>query len=102
MKNSEIKLGYIYHISDKYFEIAEYNKGQSVFLFQNMFPVIPKYIDHIHTINNNPVALNSDLQRLMDKKFRTVMRLHKKGIKIIFPNINKLEKLMIKQLHISY
>ena len=31
---------------------------KAAFLIQNMFPVILKYIDHIHTKNGNPVPVN--------------------------------------------
>ena len=78
--------------------IGEYANKPSVFLFQNMFPILPKYIGHIHTIRENPVPVNQRLQKILDMNFREVMRLHKRGAKIVFPDINRLEKLMINEL----
>ena len=75
--------------------VGEYANKPNVFLFQNMFPILPKYIDHIHTIQQNPVPVSQRLQTMLDRNFREVMRLHKRGAKIVFPNITRLEKLML-------
>ena len=75
--------------------IGEYNGRENAFLLQNMFPIIKKYIDHIHTVNGNPIPVHSDLQTKIDRNFREVMRLHKLGIKVVFPDIDRLEKLML-------
>ena len=114
MNRNDIKPGYVYHINDLYFEVAqddklmrnyeggtyrptyfcledvktgmlwvipmstrtekytgfmekdiarygkclkivagEYAGVKAVFLLQNMFPILPKYIDHIHLIKQN-------------------------------------------------
>jgi hypothetical protein len=78
--------------------MGEYDDKKSVFLLQNMFPVLPKYIDHIHTKNGNPVPVHSDLQTQIERNFREVMRLHKLGIKLVFPDIDRLEKLMLREI----
>jgi len=159
MNDSDIKSGYVYHIKDTYFEvanddklmrnkecgtfrptylciknektgllwvipmslriekyqaiiekdvkrygkclkihIAEYANRQNAFLFQNMFPVLPKYIDHIHKIQQNPVPVNRHLQLLLDRHFRGVLRLHKRGVNLVFTDITRLEKLMMDDL----
>ena len=158
MKDSDIKPGYVYHISDTYFDvvkdsrlmrnheggayrptyfcvkdektgllwvipmstrtekytgfvqkdikrygacikivIGKYANVDAAFLLQNMFPILPKYIDHIHVINQNPVPVDTRLQRIIDRNFRELLRLHRKGIKIVFPDIARLEKLMMKE-----
>jgi len=78
--------------------IGEYANRPNAFLFQNMFPILPKYISHVHTIGNNPVPASDRLQILLDRNFREVMRLHKRGAKVVFPNITQLEKLMLDEL----
>lgn len=159
MKDSDIKLGYVYHIKDSYFDLAnddklmknheggsfrptylclkdektgllwvipmstriekyqaivdkdterhgkclkiyigEYANRQNAFLFQNMFPILPRFIDHIHTIQQNPVPVSQRLQTVFDRQFREVMRLHKRGAKIVFPDITRLEKLMLEKM----
>ena len=37
--------------------IGEYANRLTAFLLQNMFPLLPKYIDHIHMIQQNPVPV---------------------------------------------
>ena len=159
MNDGDIKLGYVYHIKDLYFEtvkddrlmrnhegdayrptyfclkdektgllwvipmslrvekyqafvdkdtlrhgkclkihIAEYANRLNAFLFQNMFPILPKYIDHIHMIQQNPVPVSQRLQTVFNRNFRDIMRLHKRGAKVIFPDINRLEKMMLDEL----
>ena len=78
--------------------IGEYANKPNAFLFQNIFPILPKYIDHIHVIGKNPVPVSQKLQTIFDRNYRDIMRLHKRGAKVIFPDINRLEKLMIDEL----
>jgi hypothetical protein len=78
--------------------IGEYASVNAAFLLQNMFPVLPKYIDHIHLVKSNPVPVNTRLQAIIDRNFRELLRLHRKGVKIVFPDITRLEKLMLDEL----
>jgi hypothetical protein len=77
--------------------IGEYANRPNAFLFQNIFPTLPKYIDHIHVIGQNPVPVSQRLQTMLDRNYREIMRLHKRGAKVIFPDITRLEKLMIEE-----
>ena len=78
--------------------IGEYAGVGAVFLLQNMFPILPKYIDHIHLVKQNPVPVNSRLQTKINRCFRELLRLHRRGIKIVFPDILRLEKIMMDEL----
>ena len=78
--------------------IGEYASVNAAFLLQNMFPILPKYISHIHMVKQNPVPVNTRLQKIINRNFRELLRLHRKGVKIVFPDIMRLEKLMIKEL----
>ena len=78
--------------------IGEYAGVNAAFLLQNMFPVLPKYISHIHLIKKNPVPVNSRLQVIINRNFRELLRLHRMGVKIVFPDITRLEKLMTDEL----
>ena len=49
--------------------ISEYGGKRSVFLLQNMFPILPKYIDHVHTANGNPLKVHKNKKIEIDKKF---------------------------------
>jgi hypothetical protein len=77
--------------------IGDYASVNAVFLLQNMFPILPKYIDHIHLVKQNPVPVNTRLQTIIDRNFRELLRLHRRGVKIVFPDILRLEKLMIDE-----
>ena len=78
--------------------IGEYANKQNAFLFQNMFPILPKYIDHIHMIQQNPVPVSQRLQTVLNRNYRDILRLYKRGAKVIFPDIDRLEKLMLDEL----
>jgi hypothetical protein len=77
--------------------IARYGDGQSAFLFQNMFPILPKYIDHVHTVAGIPMAVNPVVQEEIKKRFKEIRRLHTRGVKMVFPDITRLEKLMLDE-----
>jgi hypothetical protein len=78
--------------------IGEYASVGAAFLLQNMFPILPKYIDHIHMVRHNPVPVNTRLQAIIDRNFRELLRLHRRGVKIVFPDITRLGKLMLDEL----
>jgi hypothetical protein len=75
--------------------IARYGDGQSAFLLQNMFPILPQYIDHAHTIAGIPMAVNHVVQDEIAKRFKEIRRLYARGVKMVFPDILRLEKLML-------
>ena len=78
--------------------VARYGDDQSAFLFQNMFPILPKYIDHIHTVAGIPMPVNPVVQKEIVKRFKEIRRLYARGIKMVFPDITRLEKLMMDEL----
>lgn len=74
--------------------LGEFDGQRAVFLLQNMFPATEKYIDHIHTKNGNPVPVKYELQFQIDKNVKKLLALNKKGIKVTFTDINRLQDLM--------
>lgn len=68
---------------------------------QNMFPITEKYLDHIHTRNNNPVPVKYSIQTEICTKMKRILQLHARGKKIVFPDISKLERLMLAEVAIS-
>ena len=100
---TEKYMGFMQKDIDRYGEcikivMGKYAGVDAVFLLQNMFPILPQYIDHIHLIKQNPVPVDTRLQTILDRNFRELLRLHRRGIKIIFPDILRLEKLMLDEL----
>ncbi len=56
-----------------------------------------KYLDHIHTRNNNPVPVKYAIQTEIRTKMKRMLQLHARGKKIVFPVISKLERLMLEE-----
>lgn len=77
--------------------MGEYDGKQAAFLLQNIFPITEKYIDHIHTRNNNPVPVKYSIQTEIRTKMKRILQLHAHGKKIVFPDISKLERLMLEE-----
>ena len=82
--------------------IGEYTGVKAAFLLQNMFPTLPIYIDHIHMVRQNPVPVDTRLQARINRNFRELLRLHRRGIKIVFPDILRLEQLMLAELTLQF
>lgn len=59
-----------------------------------MFPIIPKYIDHIDTINNKIQKVAAQTRREIEIKVRKVFKLRKQGIDLIFPDVDKICNLL--------
>lgn len=68
-----------------------YVNGQyRAFLIQNACPVTPEYIESEYRIENNsvPVTINLDLASELNGLMRKVIRLYKKGIKIVITDLD--------------
>ena len=88
---------------DKYGEsngiyIDKFDGKENAFLIQNMFPITEKYISHIHTRNNNPVPVNINIKKEVKKRVKKALALLNRGIKIIFPDVNRIKQLMIDEI----
>ena len=49
------------------------------------------------THNNNPVPVKYSLQTEISTKMKRILQLHAKEKKIVFPDISRLENLMLKE-----
>ncbi len=91
------------HSIEKYGEslgivMGKFDGKESAFLLQNIFPVTSKYISHIHSRNNNPIPVSHNTMKEIDRRFSKIMVLLKKGIKVVFPDVRKIEKIMVDEL----
>ena len=77
---------------DKIFE------KDSAILLQNAFPTLEKYIDHVHTVNDEPARVSEKLEGIILKNFQNLIELHIRGIKVFFADIDKLKEKMLKEL----
>lgn len=78
--------------------LGDYDGKSSAFLLQNMFPITEYYISHIHTKKGNPVPVNHNLQTIIRSNMSQIHRLIKRGVRIVFPDVNRLEALMLEEL----
>ena len=67
-----------------------------------MFPVTEYYLDHIHTRNNNPVPVKHSIHSEISTNMKRLRQLHARGRKVVFPDITRLEKIMLQELNDSH
>lgn len=79
--------------------IGKYRNRETAFLIQNMFPVIEKYIDHIDTVQGRTQAIAKSIQIEIAENITTIFKLKKRGIKLIFPDVDKIEQILLNELH---
>lgn len=82
--------------------LGEFDGKKAAFLIQNMFPITEKYLDHIHTRNGNPVPVKYSVQKIIKSHVQQARLLISKGKKVVFPDVNKLEQLMIDEILLSH
>ena len=70
----------------------------SVILFQNAFPTLKKYIDHIHTSNGAPAKVGSLLKDEILNNFKNLLKLKNRGYNVFFTDIDKIKKQMEDEL----
>ncbi len=78
--------------------IGNYRGRKHAFLIQNMFPITSKYIDHIDTVNGEALQVPSETRRIIYEKVKKVFRLKDNGVNLIFPDIDKIKKLLLEEL----
>ncbi len=81
--------------------IGTFDGKSSAFLIQNMFPIIDKYLDHIHTRNGNPVPVKESVKAEVKSRMQKARQLVSRGKKVVFPDIIRLEKLMLEEISTS-
>lgn len=78
--------------------LGEFDGKNAAFLLQNMFPITERYLDHIHTRNNNPVPVKHSIHQAVRTKMKQIRQLHARGKRVVFPDISRLEQLMLDEL----
>lgn len=79
--------------------IGKFAGRDNAFLIQNAFPVIKKYFDHVHTIENKPIVIHSKLNRELTVNLREVLAMYRRGIHLIFPDIDYIQRKMEEELN---
>ncbi len=78
--------------------IGKFAGKDNAFLIQNAFPIIRKYLDHVHTIENIPVTIHNKLNRDLTVNLREVLAMYNRGIRLIFPDIKYIQRTMEEEL----
>ncbi len=71
---------------------------ESAILLQNAFPTLKKYIDHVHTVDGKPARVPEKLEEIILENFKKLMKLHYRGIKVFFTDIDKIKDQMLNEL----
>ena len=72
----------------------------SVILFQNAFPTLEKYIDHVHTANGAPAKVGSLLKNEILSNFKDLLKLKSCGYNVFFTDVDKIKKQMLGELEV--
>ena len=79
--------------------IREVLGEKSAILFQNAFPTLEKYIDHVHmTSLGEPAKVIKSLKDEILYRFERLMKLKKQGVNLFFTDIDKIKKQMLDEL----
>lgn len=78
--------------------IGNFGGKDSVFLIQNMFPIIEKYVDHEHKIGGLSINVHNTLSDTITSNAKQVLLLHNRGYKLVFPDITRIYKIMENEL----
>lgn len=71
---------------------------ENAFLIQNTFPIIEKYIDHIHTIQELPVTIHKKIENRIIRNLNEILAISNRGIEITFTDIKRIKLLMEREL----
>jgi len=69
---------------------------EKAFLIQNMCPATSKYIQKEYENQGIPVRIKQNLEKAIAKKAKKVLALKKKGINILFPDVDAIYKKLTK------
>ena len=82
--------------------IGNYRGREHAFLIQNMFPITSKYIDHIDTVKGKALQVPSETRRRILEKVNKIFKLKRNGVNLIFPDVDKIEQILLNELKEKY
>lgn len=78
--------------------IRKFLGKESVFLLQNMFPTIEKFVDHSHIVNGEETKVINQIAVDIERVFNKLMRLTELRKKVIFTDVENDIKIMLEEL----
>ena len=67
---------------------------EKAFLIQNAFPVKEVYLNHVHTIQGNPITVHKKLDKELRTKLKEVIAMKKRGINLFFTDVGMILEVM--------
>lgn len=86
------------YFSRLFFDL-EFAGNENAFLIQNIFPVIEKYFDHIHTVQDQSVTIHKKLNKLLVENLNEVLAMYNRGVRLTFTDIRAIKTIMEKELN---
>ncbi len=74
------------------------NGEERIFLIQNMFPTIQKYIEEVYVRKKSEVRITYLLEKEIKEKANIILEIAQKGKKVVFPDIIKIKEMLLKEL----
>lgn len=78
--------------------IDEILNNEVAILIQNAFPILEKYIDHVHLVNGIPAKVPTLLQKKILANFKYMIKMKEKGINLFFTDIDRIKNQMLEEL----
>lgn len=80
--------------------IGRFAGKENAFLIQNAFPIIEKYLDHVHTIQGQPITVHKELNKTLVKNLQDVLAMYDSGVKLLFAEVKKIRHIMEQELQL--
>ncbi len=69
----------------------------SVILIQNAFPILPKYIDHVHIKKGRNSNVSHSTQKDILYSFKKLLSMKENGKDLFYTNIDKMKEVMLEE-----
>ena len=77
--------------------IREIMGKKHAILLQNAFPILEKYIDHVHTINGVPIKVVDSIKDEILINFKKMLKLKLNGVNLFFTDIDKIKAILLEE-----
>lgn len=78
--------------------IGKFAGKENAFLIQNAFPIIEKYLDHVHTIQGQPIVVHKELNKILTKNLQDILAMYDSGVELLFTNVSEIRHIMEQEL----
>ncbi len=79
--------------------IREVLGNDAAILLQNAFPILEKYIDHVHLLEDgSPAKVVESVKNEILDRFKYLLKLKSRGVNLFFSDIDKIKEIMLSEL----